>query len=212
MKASKYILLFASVLFFSTVASAQLIGKKKDKETPIDTDGKVAFDKGVQETREAARLKLKPYKYDATKSTYFSYKSYDYAKEVEVITLEKTDYKLFFDGAMVKNEKIKIEIYDKPKTGKGRILLDSYENVGGNTIEVSLDDLNETFKVKKKEMLSEDKHALVDKMRLKKIYINYVIPAVDRELHTETDEMGNEIKTTVINYSAMVLAVGYLNM
>jgi hypothetical protein len=210
MKLSRITILLLSVFCLSTVANAQLIGKKKT-QTEIDTDGKIAFDNGVQEARETARLKLKPYKYDATKSTYYSYKSYTYAKEVEVITLEKTDYKLCFNGSMVKQDKISIEIYDKPKGGKGRILLYSKENVGGDEFEVSLDDLNEIFRTKKAETTSLDPN-LIAKMRLKKVYINYIIPAVDRELETVTDDYGNEQKTTVIHYSAMVLAVGYLNL
>lgn len=211
MKLIKFTFLVGLVFIFSGAVNAQLIGKKKGGETPIDTDGKVAFDKGVQEAREAARLKLKPYKYDATKSTYFSYKSYTYAKEVEVITLEKTDYKLCFNGSMVKDEKIGMQIYDKPRESNGSTLLYSKESIGGGEFDVNLDDLNEIFRAKKKETSSLDP-ALVDKMRLKKIYINYIIPAVDRELETVDDGYGNEMKTTVIQYSAMVLAVGYLNL
>lgn len=212
MKLTKKYTLFILSVFMLTTASAQLIGKKSGGEkTPIDTDGKIAFDKGVQEARETARLKLKPYKYDATNSTYFSYKSYAYKKEVEVITLEKTDYKLCFNSSMIKQDKIGMEIYNKPDGSKGRILLYSKESIGGNEFEVNLDDLNEVFRTKMKETTSVDP-ALIDKMRLKKIYINYVIPALDRELETVDDGYGTEMKTTIIHYSAMVLAVGYLNL
>lgn len=211
MKLTKYAIFILSVFMLST-ASAQLIGKKKGgDQTPIDTDGKMAFDKGVQDARETARLKLKPYKYDATKSTVFSYKSYKYAKEVEVITIEKTDYRLCFNGSMVKDDKIGIEIYSKSRDAKGTILLYSKENVGGDEFDVSLDDLNEVFRTKMKETTSVDPN-LIDKMRLKKIFISYIIPAKDRETETYDDGYGKEMKTTVIQYSAMVLAVGYLNL
>ncbi len=210
MKLYRLGILVLSLSLLTSTASAQLIGKKKN-DNGIDTEGKAAFDQGVQEAREVARKKLKPYKYDGTKSTYFSYKPYTYAKEVEVITLEKTDYKLCFNGSMVTAEKIGMKIYDKPETGKGRILLFEKENIGGGEFEVNLDELNEIFRAKKKETSSLDPE-FVDKMRLKKVYINYIIPAVDRELETVQDEVGNELKTTVIQYSAMVLAVGYLNL
>lgn len=211
MKLSKLGTLLFATVSLSLGASAQLIGKKSGSQTEMSTEGKAAFDLGVQEAREVARKKLKPYKYDATKSTYFSYKSYTYAKEVEIITLEQTDYKLCFNSTMVKDEKISLEIYDKPLDAKNRILLFSKESIGGNEFEVNLDDMNEVFKTKKKETTSIDP-ALIDKMRLKKVYVNYIIPAVDRELDKQTDKMGNEITTTVIQHSAMVLAVGYLNM
>ncbi|MCB9189299.1 MAG: hypothetical protein H6599_08455 [Flavobacteriales bacterium] len=211
MKFSKIGTLVFATVVLTTSASAQLIGKKSDSQGEIATEGKAAFDQGVQEAREIARKKLKPYKYDATKSTYFSYKSYTYAKEVEIITLEQTDYKLCFNSSMIKDEKISLEIYDKPQDAKNRILLYSRESIGGDEFEVNLDDMNEVFKAKKKETTTLDP-ALIDKMRLKKVYINYIIPAVDRELEKETDDMGKQITTTVIQYSAMVLAVGYLNM
>ncbi|CAG5085105.1 hypothetical protein [Parvicella tangerina] len=211
MRLSKIGILALSFLLFSTGVSAQLIGKKKN-ETEMETDGKAEFDKGVQEARETARKKLVPYKYDGTKSTYFSYKSYTYAKEVEVVTLEKTDYKICFNSNMVTADKIGVKIYDKPQDGKGRILLYEKEDIGGNEFEVNLEDLNETFKTKKKEMWPKEKHDLVDKMRLKRLYVNYIIPAVEREMETVEDDYGNQKKTTVIQYSAIVLAVGYLNL
>ncbi|MCB9197071.1 MAG: hypothetical protein H6600_01315 [Flavobacteriales bacterium] len=190
--------------------NAQLIGKK-GTDVEMETDGKEAFDKGVQETREVARQKLKPYKYDGTKSTYFSYKTYTYAKEVEVITIEQTDYKLCFNSAMVTLDKIKVQIYDKPSTGTGRILLYEKDGIGADEFEVSLEDLNKVFRAEKAKT-SNVAPEIIEKMRLKKVYINYIIPAVDREFETYEDNMGNTKKTTIIQYSAMVLAVGYLNL
>lgn len=210
MKLLKLIPLSVIMLCFVSSMNAQLIGKKGG-DIEIETDGKEAFDKGVQEAREAARQKLKPYKYDGTKSTYFSYKPYTYAKELEVITIEKTDYKFCFNGAMVTADKIKLEIYDKPSTANGRILLYEKEGVGGDEFEVSLDKMNEVFRAEKSKTSSVDP-SIIDKMRLKKVYVNYIIPAVDRELESYEDEVGNTKKTTVIQYSAMVLAIGYVNL
>lgn len=207
----KYLITSMSLMLLLGSASAQLIGKKSGGSSEMETDGKAEFDKGVQESREAARQKLTPYKYDGTKSTYFAYKSYTYLKEVEVITMQSTDYKLCFNSDMVTADAIRIEIYDKPSTLKGRVLLFEKDNVGGNEIEVSLEEMNEVFRAAKAESSNLDP-AVIEKMRLKKVYVNYIIPAVDRELEVVDDGYGNEMKTTVIQYSAMVLAVGYLNL
>ena len=48
-------------------------------------------------------------------------------------------------------------------------------------------------------------------MRLKKVYVNYIIPAVEREVTVVEDGMGTD-QTTVIQFSAIVLAVGYKHM
>ena len=49
---------------------------------------------------------------------------------------------------------------------------------------------------------------VISMMELKKVYINYIIPAVDREMTVATDE-GNFDQTTIIQFSAIVMAIGY---
>ena len=50
---------------------------------------------------------------------------------------------------------------------------------------------------------------IIAKMRLKRLYINYIIPAIDREI--EVDEItGNEVR--VVTKGAIVLAIGYSNL
>ena len=46
-------------------------------------------------------------------------------------------------------------------------------------------------------------------MRLKKLYISYIIPAIDREIEIDP-ETGKEIK--VVTKGAIVLAIGYSNI
>lgn len=226
MRLSRIGILALSLTLITVSASAQLIGKKSTN-TPIEQDPKIAFDNGIQEARETARKKLNPYKYSATTSTVFPFKSYFYVKEVEVSTLEKTDYKICFNGTMVKEgfPKIGLKIYDKPEDGKGRILLYEHkDSIGsGDEFEINLNDLNDAFRLKMKEKYPGDEHkdkrALIDKMRLKKVYVDYIIPAVDRKVTTTGQEDGQaplpggkEEKVTEIQYSAIVLAVGYLNL
>ncbi len=205
MKKVNYILLVVSSLLYTSVISAQLIGGNKGSKD-VELDEKAQFDAGVQEGRVAARAKLKPFKYDGTKSTYFNYKTFTHAKEVEILTVQKTNYKFCFSGNMIKGESIAIEIYDKPRGANGRTLVYSKENIGSGDFEVTLDEMNETFRSEKGKVIEDQK--LLSQMRLKKVYINYIIPASDREFETvETYEGTKEI--TTIQYSAIVLAVGY---
>ena len=50
---------------------------------------------------------------------------------------------------------------------------------------------------------------IIVRMRLKKLYISYIIPAIDREIEIDP-ETGKEIK--VITKGAIVLAIGYSNI
>ncbi len=184
---------------------AQVIGGKKGG-TEVEVDEKAAFDAQIQSNREAARAKLKPYKYDGTKTTTYSYKTYAYAKEVEILTIENVDYMLSFNAASVTKEKITVRIYDQPETAPGRILLYEKSGVGGNEFTVSLDELNKTFRTKRAEKVGE---ATAQKMRLKKVYISYVIPAIDKEVATEQVSKNKTVSTTVVTFNAIVVAVGY---
>ena len=50
--------------------------------------------------------------------------------------------------------------------------------------------------------------AIVDQMRLKKIFINYIIPAVERT--TEINEFGEDVVVKL--KGAIILCVGYHNL
>lgn len=208
MKTLRLPILILLAVFMTSNFQAQLIGgKKKSESADAELAAEAAFDKGIQQARIDARKRLKPYKYDGTKSTKYYYKTYTYAQEVTVLTIEKTDYKFCFDGNMIKDENIAVEIYDKPMTGKGRILLHKEENVGPGEFEVSLEEMNEVFRTEKAKTSTLDPK-IIAQMRLKKVYINYIIPAVDRELEVETE--GNTAsETRSIQFSAIVMAIGY---
>jgi hypothetical protein len=220
MKTLKLTFIAIASLLIINSAQAQLIGGKKNSagNGQAELDAEAAFNKGVQDGKLAARKRLVPYKYDGTKSTRFNYKTFTHAKEVEVLTIENTDYKFCFDGNMIKSDNITVEIYDKPMEAKGRILLFKKENVGPGEFEVNLEEMNEVFRSQKIASVPEsdtpeyaNKIKLYKSMRLKKVYVNYVIPAVEREV-TEAGENGNIDQTTVIQFSAIVLAVGYKYM
>lgn len=268
------------ILFFGTQNFAQIIGGNKGGTT-VEVDEKAAFDAQIQKNREEARAALKPYKYDGTKTTTYSYKTYTFAKEVEVLTIENTDYMLSFNATSVTKEKIIVRIFDGPETAPGRILLYENTNVGGNSFVVRIDDLNQKFREERlksfsskpstssvktvevtlqpmptppstAKMSKSDKakaeaeykaasaavakanadakakadaeakaaadaeakakanaEANIAKMRLKKVYISYVIPAVDKEVQTDQVSKNKTVSTTVVTFNAIVVAVGY---
>ena len=195
----------------------------------------------LSEYRKLCRNALKPYRYDGAKTTHFSYKEYNYAKEVEIGTVQNSEYRLSFNSNGIRYDKIKVEIYDKSKNYKSRMLLYEKEGVGQNEFTVETGPMLEQLKEKKMKLLNEkydklietaevdakykqistDQHLknlndrkkvderIIAKMRLKRLYINYIIPAIDREI--EIDEItGEEVR--VVTKGAIVLAIGYSNL
>jgi len=209
MKKFSYLFLLSGLVIGTQTANAQIIGGKKNKtQVETNSDEKAKFDNDIKEKRVQARANLKPYRYSGTKSTTFVYKSHDYNKEIEISTIEKVDYKFSFNSEMVKYGNIGVKIYDKPSGSKGRIELYSNDDVGGGDFIVSTDDLNATFREKKIEKGTDP--ALAEKMRLKKVFVVYEIPAVDRDETITTDAATNgQESVRVVKYSAMIIAVGY---
>jgi hypothetical protein len=205
----KNILTILSILMLGGIAQAQVIGGNKGGGTEVETDAKAAFDAQVQKNREDARAALKPYKYDGTKTTTFAYRTYSYAKEVEILTVENTDYMFSFNATSVTKEKITVRIYDKPETSPGRILLFENTNVSSNNFTVKLDDLNAKFRAERAKSIGDEAAA---KLRLKKVYVSYVIPAVDKEVQTEQVAKNKTVTTNVVTFNAIVVAVGYQNI
>lgn len=203
----KTLLSIILLILLSCSVSAQLFGGEKQKPQKVETEGKAKFDLLVQENRVAARKALMPYKYYGTKSTYFSYKTYAYVKEIDILTVEKTDYLLSFNAMCISDNKITVQIYDRSKNQNGRTLLYENKDIGGNEFVVSLNDLNETFR-KEKLKTSSLPFETIQKMRLKKVYVNYIIPGVDREINIATNGTDQK-QETVIQFSAMIVAVGY---
>ena len=195
----------------------------------------------LTEYRKLCRNALKPYRYDGSKTTHFSYKEYNYAKEVEIGTVQNSEYRLSFNSNGIRYDNIKVEIYDKSKNYKSRMLLYEKEGVGQNEFTVETGPMLEQLKENKLLVLNEkydnlfataevdakykkisiEEHQknlnnrkkveerIIAKMRLKRLYINYIIPAIDREI--EVDEItGEEVR--VVTKGAIVLAIGYSNL
>lgn len=188
-------------LFITNVAILQKGANSKEVD-PFE-----AFQQELNDYKKASRSALKPYRYDGIKTTYFSYKSFDYIKEVEIGTIQNTDYRLSFNANGIHYDKIRVRVYDKPQGYKGRVLLYEKDGVGGNEFTCETNNMLDKLKAAKLEKgVSQN---IVDVMQLKKLYIDYIIPATDRE--TEIDEQtGNEVM--VIQKGAIIVSVGYENI
>jgi hypothetical protein len=172
-----------------------------------DIDPYLEFLSELSEYRKVCRNALKPYRYDGSKTTHFSYKEYDYRKEVEIGTVQDSEYRLSFNSNGIKYDQIKVQIYDKPSKFKARVLLYEKDGIGGNEFTVETGPMLEKLKEVKREKGVEEE--IIERMRLKKLYISYIIPAIDREIEVDP-ETGNEIK--VVTKGAIVLALGYSNI
>ena len=86
----------------------------------------------LKEYRKNCRNALKPYRYDGSLTTHFSYKEYVHEKEIEISTIQDEEYRLSFNTMGVKYDGINIKIYDKPKKYNSRTLLFEKDNVSGN--------------------------------------------------------------------------------
>ena len=161
----------------------------------------------LKEYRRNCRNALKPFRYDGSLTTNYSYKEYTYAKEIEIATIQKEEYRLSFNAMGVKNDGITIRIYDKAKRFNSRVLLYEKENVANTEFTIETSPLLEKLKEAKREDKVEEE--IIKHLRLKKIYVDYIIPATDRIIEMD-QETGVEYK--VVTKGAIILAVGYDNL
>ena len=194
--------IFTLPLLFILLISSSYSAQNRNETNPY-----LEFLTELSEYRKVCRNALKPYRYDGSKTTHFSYKEYDYRKEVEIGTVQNSEYRLSFNSNGIKYDQIKVEIYDKPSRYNSRVLLYEKEGVGGNEFTVETASMIEKLKEVKREKGVDEE--IILRMRLKKLYISYIIPAIDREIEIDP-ETGNEIK--VITKGAIVLAIGYSNI
>ncbi len=196
--------IYLSIIFIFAISLSGM-SQKKGKKNEVDPNA--AYKEELAGYKKDCRAALKPYRYDGAKTTYFTYKSFEYMKEVEIVTLQKSEYRLSFNANGIHHDKIQIKIYDKPKEAAGRVLLYEKSSVGGNVFKFETGDMLEKLKAAK--LAKGTDPAVVDLMRIKRLYIDYIIPAVDRE--TETDNATGKSKL-VAPKGAIILAVGYSNL
>jgi hypothetical protein len=200
----KYIISFIIIILLTDTALAQ----KKRKKSEMDPQAlaKAALKEELSGYKKLCRAALNPYRYDGVKTTQFSYKPYEYIKEVEIATIQNAEYRLSYNTNGIHHAKIKVQIYDKPSKDKRRVLLYEQSEVGGNQFSFET-----TLMIEKLKQAKLDKgidSTIVNQMRLKKIFINYIIPAVDRK--TEVNEFGEDVIVKL--KGAIILCVGYYNL
>ena len=209
----RYILFFLIIFILIPNFESQKKDKKREETTPYQE-----YLILLREYRKNCRTALKPFRYDGALTTHFSYKDYDYSKEVEIATIQDQIYRLSFNANGITGDGIKIKIFDKPKKFRTRILLYEKENVTASDFIIETDIMIEELKKAKNKELENNtefsdeerkyQKSIIEKIRVKKLYIDYVIPASERVF--EEDEEGNEKR--VITKAAIILAVGYSNI
>ena len=124
----RYILIFLIIFILNPGFESQKKDKKGEETTPYQE-----YLILLREYRKSCRTALKPFRYDGALTTHFSYKDYDYSKEVEIATIQNQTYRLSFNANGIIGEGIKIKIFDKPiligAHFKGTGLLPSGENI-----------------------------------------------------------------------------------
>lgn len=205
----KYILLLLIIFIINPVFYAQ-----KDGELSPHQERMIQ----LKDFRKSCRIALRPFRYDGSLTTHFNYKEYDYAKEVEIATIQNENYRLSFNSMGVLYDPISIKIYDKPKKYKNKVLLYETTDVANSEFTTETKEMIEKLKeAKTKELaektdLSDDQRSyqrkIIENIRLKKLFINYIIPYSERGY--KIDEKGNESR--VISKGSIILAVGYNNL
>ena len=172
----------------------------------------------LKDFRKSCRIALRPFRYDGSLTTHFSYKEFDYVKEVEIATIQNENYRLSFNSMGVLHDPITIKIYDKPKKYTNKVLLYETTDVANSEFTTETKEMIEKLKeAKSKELaektdISDDQRSyqqkIIENIRLKKLFINYIIPYSERGY--KIDEEGNESR--VISKGSIILAVGYNNL
>tara|TARA_B110000285_G_scaffold19545_1_gene18970 strand:+ start:358 stop:975 length:618 start_codon:yes stop_codon:yes gene_type:complete len=202
----KYIISFILIILFTDILLAQNKNKNKKDEMDIKAAAKAAFKEEISGHKQVCRAALKPYRYDGVKTTQFIYKSFEYIKEVEIATIQNAEYRLSYNTNGIHHDKIKMQIYDKSSKDIRRVLLYEKSEIGGNEFSFETNLMIEKLKQSKLDKGIDS--VIVNQMRLKKIFVNYIIPAIEKT--TEINEFGENV--TVKLKGAVILCVGYSNL
>ena len=188
---------------FATISYAQVLNKreKKGQESTINE-----IKEQVPPMKTEARASLDPYRYDASKVTYFLYKPFTQRKEVEIYFFNSAEYKIAFQPGLVKDP-IKVQVFDRPKDYKNRTLLFEKNGVSGGIFHTTSSELLANLKSKKIEGGMAEAEAAI--LRLKKVYIDYIIPTKEKEV---TVDPKTKQETIVRTKGAMIISMGYDNL
>ena len=192
-------ILLATFLFGFGIVFAQVLNKKS-KDEPTEEVNKVA------EYKAKTREKLKPHKYDGSKVTYFNYLQYEQKKKIEVLLFNGIEYKFCFNSEGVPKG-IGVHIYDKDEAAKDRVVIYEASNVIGKDFTITSDEMLKNLQSKKSGVTS-----------IKRVYIEYSIPATDQAykapvVATEKSKKEAEASTSEPQQKGViVLSYGYKNV
>lgn len=148
------------------------------------------FKESIKMNKAEAKASIKPYLYDGYKTTYFNYKTYKQAKEVEIYLFNNTEYRLAFNGKSCPQD-IVVRIYDESKSNENRVLLKEITDIKGKNMVVQTEALTEVYK-----------KASPSNTQLKRVFVEYEIPATPE---------ANNANPTIEHRGAVVLVMGYKN-
>ncbi|HRE74793.1 MAG TPA: hypothetical protein PK637_05655 [Flavobacteriales bacterium] len=158
----------ASLVAIVGYSAAQVLNKKADEKPDPRVKAQENATK-VTAYKQKSRDNLKPYRYDGTNVTHFSYSGFTQKREIEVLLFNGNEYRLVFNAEGA-TKPLDIEIYDKPSDNQGRVKLHEVKSVTGQeNISIQTDVLNAKYKELKN---SKD-------VVLKRIYVDYIISAND---------------------------------
>ncbi|MBL4607064.1 MAG: hypothetical protein JKY01_04465, partial [Pseudomonadales bacterium] len=128
-------------------------------------------------------------------------------KEIEVALMLNASYKFNFDARGVTEDKILVQVYNRPTDYNKRVLLYEKKSVGGGSFFFTSKQLTENMRkhYEGKGMAEEE----LDKLLLTKVYLDYIIPAIDMD-YEEDPETGR--RKAVVKKGAIVFASGYENL
>jgi len=202
------ILLVATILVsFSLDQKEDKKKGKKQKGSKNQVDPMVAFREEVGGYRKECKAALKPYRYSFGRTTFFNYKGYNTAKEIEVSLMLDARYKFTFNAQGVTLEPIKVQVYNRPSDYNKRILLFEKSGISSGSFYFTSDQLFENLKKHYKEKGLSDEE--IEKLLLSKVYIDYIIPAIDEEFEVDP-ESGR--RKAILKKGAIVFASGYENL
>lgn len=147
---------------------AQVLNKKAEEKPDPRMKAQENASK-VTAYKEKSRENLKPYRYDGTNVTHFSYSGFAQKREIEVLLFNGNDYRLVFN-AQGATKPVDIQIYDKPVSNQARVMIHEIKNVTGQeNLPIETSALNNKYRDLKN---SKD-------VVLKRIYVDYIISAND---------------------------------
>ena len=210
MKLKLIALTLGGVLVYGSGVSQLFNKKDRTGQTEYETTD---ISEQIPNLKKEAREKISPYRYDGSKTSYYIYKTFEQRKEVEVFFFSSNEYKMAFNGGAI-TDAIGVEIYDKPKNYGNRTRLFHKTGFGASSFEVTSTELLNAL-VKAKTMASGDgevegemSEAQAKKLILKKVYINYILPAKEKEVRTGEDGQTIIVRTK----GAVIMTMGYKNI